>query len=255
MDISRLWVTYAAAALLAVVSTTDTTLAAISPYAPDAWSRGNDADTSYFGWDTLEIAGPPDYGFLWLLDDASPDLGTGITATGTRLFQGTDGAGDPSPTTQGHISSSQNYYSFFDNSDDTVTATAPASGTGGYTTVVLQVFESAGGDGIPDLEFTMDNSIDTWTPTKHLHNVTGVGLAVHWAEWTAPGNDLTFSIHMTSLGPHRVIDSFQVDTYWTSGPAPVVNSITSVPEPATWLLAWGGPIAVLAGRRKLGRLK
>lgn len=230
-----------------------TTFAATSPYAPDAWTRDNNADTSYFGWDVLEIAGPPNYGFLWLLDDATPDLGSGITATGTRIYQGNDGAGDPSPTTQGHISSTLNYYSFFDNADDTITATAPAGGAGGYTTVVLQVFESEGGDGIPDLEFAMDNSVNTWTLDKHLHNVTASGRAVHWVEWSAPGDDLAFSINMTSLAPHRVIDSFQVDTFWTSGDAPVVNSISTVPEPASWLLALGGLAASLVGRRRFGR--
>ena len=226
------------------------TFAAISPYAPDAWSRGNDADTSYFGWDALEVAGPPNLGFLWLLDDATPDLGTGITATGTRIFQGTDGAGDPSPTTQGHISSSLNYYSFFDAADDTITATAPASGGGGYTTVVMQVLENEDGDGIPDLQFAMDNSVDAWTPVKHLHNLIGSGRAVHWVEWTAPGDNLTYSINMTSLAPHRVIDSFQIDTFWTSGDVPVVNATAGVPEPASWLLALGGLAACLAGRRR-----
>jgi PEP-CTERM motif len=241
------------ASLLVAALFASPSLAAIPPFTPDAWSRGNDADTSYFGWDLLDIAGPPNFGGLYILDDSTPDLGAGITATGTRIYQGADGLGDTAPTANGHVSSSQNYYSFFDTSNDTITATAPASGSGGYTTVVLQIYENTGGDGIPDLQFAMDNSVDTWSLDKHLHNLTASGRAVHWVEWTAPGNDLTFHINMTSTEMHRVIDSFQVDTFWTAGEAPVVNAIAAVPEPASWLLALGGLSAVLAGRRKFGR--
>jgi hypothetical protein len=57
---------------------------------------------------------------------------------------------------------------------------------------------------------------------------------------------------MTSAFEHRVVDSFQIDTYW-SADAPVVNAITSVPEPVSWLLALGGLAACLAGRRKFSR--
>jgi PEP-CTERM motif len=248
----RPWVNCAAAGWLVAGLTVNSALADITPYAPDAWDRGNDADTSYFGWDAMEVAGAPNFGFLYMLDDSTPDLGSGITATGTRIFQGTDGFGDPAPTTDGHVSSTTNYYSFFDNADDTITATAPASGSGGFTTVVIQYYENVGGDGNADLLFAMDNSVNTWTLDKHLFNFQANGRSIHWLEWTAPGDNLTFSATMTSLGPHRVIDSFQVDTYW-SADAAVVNAITAVPEPASWLLALGSLAACLARRRMFGR--
>jgi hypothetical protein len=231
----------AAASRLAVASP--------STFSPDAWLRGNNVDTSYFGWDALEIAGPPNHGFFWALDDSTPDLGSGITATGMRLFQGTNGISNLSPTTQGHVSSSTNYYSFFDTSDDTVTATAPASGAGGYTTVVLQIHSTAGGSLLSDLQFTIDSSANSWTLHKHLNNAAVVGLGSHWIEWSAAGANLPFRIKMTSGEPHRTIDSFEIDTYW-SATAPAVNAIAAVPEPATWLLCLVGLGAGIGRRRR-----
>jgi hypothetical protein len=241
------------AGLLAAGLTASAAQAAITSYSPDAWDRDNDADTSYFGWDTLQINFPPFGGPTFKLDDSVPDLGVGITATGTRIYQGTNGLANSSPTTVGHVSSTGNYYSFMDTANDTITATTPASGVGGYTTVVIQYYENVGGDGNADLMFAMDNTVDTWTLDKHLYNATTNGRTIHWLEWWAPGNDLTFSATMTSFGPHRVMDSFQVDTYWTAGDAPVVNALSAVPEPASWLLALGSLAACLAGRRMFGR--
>jgi hypothetical protein len=227
----------------------DSASANTSPYSPDAWARGNDANTSYFGWDDLEISGPPNHGFLWLLDDVTPDLGSGITATGARIHQGADGAANPAPTTQGHVSSSGNYYSFFDTANDTITATAPGSGPGGFTTVVLQVHSTAGGSLLDDLQFAMDNSVNTWTLHKHLNNAGARGLGFHWIEWSAPGAGLPFSIHMTSVAPHRTIDAFELDTYWLAT-APAVNAISSVPEPAAIVLAGLGMCLVHIVRRR-----
>jgi hypothetical protein len=223
-------------------------VAAPSPFAPDAWSRGNNADISYFGWDVFEIAGPPNYGFLWLLDDSTPDLGSGTSAVGRRIFQGNNGAGNPSPTSHGHVSSSGNYYSFFDTANDTLTATAPAGGAGGYTTVVLQVHSTAGGEALGDLQFDIDDSSVPWLLDKHLHNTDGRGLGFHWLEWTAPGDNLAFRVRITSFAPHRAIDAFEFDTYW-SATGPVVNSIASVPEPTTCLLAVAGLASGLVGGR------
>lgn len=227
-----------AVAPLSIAVVTTVAFAAPSGFAPDAWVRGNNADTSYFGWDTFEVFGPPNFGFLYLLDDSTPELGSGITASGTRIFQGTNGAADPAPTTTGHAASSGNYYSFVDTANDTVTATAPASGAGGFTTVVMQLHSSAGGSLLDDLQFAMDNSVNTWTLHKHLNDAGPAGLGYHWIEWSAPGADLPFSIHMTSFGPHRTIDSFEIDTYWSAS-GPVANAISQVPEPATWVLLAG----------------
>jgi hypothetical protein len=226
--------------------------AAPTGYAPDAWVRGNHADTSYFGWDSFEIAGPPNFGPLYMLDDSTPDLGNGTTAMGTRIFQGTNGTADPSPTTNGHVSSSRNYYSFFDTSNDTVVGTAPASGAGGFTTVVLQLHSSAGGSLLEDLAFDIDDSATAWTLHKHLHASGPGGLGFHWIEWSAAGADLPFRITMTSTGQHRTIDSFEIDTFW-SPTAPAVNAITQVPEPAAWLTTILGFAAIAAARRRRDR--
>ena len=210
---------------------------------PDAWLRGNTADASYFGWDVLETAGRPFHGMLRVLDDSTPDLGVGTTATGTRIHQGTNGIANPAPTANGHLSGTTNYYSFNDFSNDTIVGTAPASGSGGHTTVVLQLIENLGGNGLADLAISIDTSVDSWTLDKHLHNLAGNGSGLHWLEWSAPGNDLTFEINMTSTGQHRAIDAFQIDTYWTDGTAPVLNSRQAVPEPASALLAVAGLLA------------
>jgi len=221
-------------------------VAAPTGIAPDAWTRGNNVDTSYFGWDRLEVAGPPNFGPLYLLDDSTPDLGIGITATGTRIFQGSDGANNPAPTTNGHVSSSTNYYSFFNTANDTIHATAPASGAGGFTTVILQLHSSPGGSLLDDMQFAIDSSVNNWTLQQHLNDAGAGGLGYHWLEWTAPGADLPFSVKMTSFEPHRTIDSFEIDTFWTGGPAPVVNAISQVPEPtgllivASMVVACGG---------------
>jgi hypothetical protein len=226
--------------------------AAPTGYAPDAWVRGNNADTSYFGWDAFEIAGPPNFGPLYMLDDSTPDLGSGITATGTRIFQGANGAADPNPTTNGHVSSSQNYYSFFDTANDTIAGTAPASGAGGFTTVVLQLHSSAGGGLLEDLAFDIDDAANAWTLHNHLHGAGPGGLGFHWIEWSAAGANLPFRIAMTSAAPHRTIDSFEIDTFWSPA-APAVNAITQVPEPTAWLLTILTIAAVAAARWRRDR--
>jgi hypothetical protein len=225
-----------AAALLASALAANSSVAGPSPYAPDAWVRGNNASTSYFGWDFFETDGPPNFGTLWMLDDSSPDLGSGITATSTRIYQGVDGFEDPLPTEVGHVSSTGNYYSLDETFDGTIAAMAPASGAGGFTTVVLQLDSTMGGDTIADLQFSMEESAASWTLQKHLHNTHGDGLGYHWLEWTRPGGNVRFQIHITSLLDHRPVESFEIDTYW-SPTGPVVNAITAVPEPATWALA------------------
>jgi hypothetical protein len=229
--VSRIALPTAALSAFAVLGAA-TVLAAPSGFAPDAWTRANDANTSYFGWDILEPATPPNFfGALQVLDDATPDLGMGITATGTRIFQGTNGANNTAPTVNGHMSGSGNYYSFFDAANDTIVGVAPG-GVGGFTTVVLQVHSSAGGSLLDDLSFTIDNSQYTWSLHKHLNDAGPGGLGYHWIEWSAPGGNLPFDITMTSTELHRTIDSFEIDTYWTSGAAPAVSAITQVPEPA-----------------------
>jgi hypothetical protein len=229
-------------------------------YEPDAWTRGNNADTAYFGWDVMEGSGAM-LGFGRVLDDATPDLGSPTTATGTRLFQGANGAADPAPTAYGHRSGSNNYYSGFGDADvanDTVTGTAPASGTGGYTTLVLQILGGApadtGSNPIGDLNFEMLTS--GWTLAKDLYGVEATGTGVYWQEWTAPGSDLPFEVKITSATSSRSIDAVQVDTYWTSSAAgaAVVNarsSIGFVPEPTGAALATLG-LRVLAARRRRG---
>ncbi|MEX2170628.1 MAG: PEP-CTERM sorting domain-containing protein [Pirellulales bacterium] len=206
--------------------------------APDAWTRGNDADTSWFGWDVLEgthpvYPAPPD-GFFRILDDSTPDVGGATTALTPRLYQGNDGVNDPLPTTSGHRSGSGNYYSGFDNAAlDHITAVAPASDVGGFTTVVLQVVGQPG-NGVSALEFAMDGS---WTKVKDLFAINENGAGMYWQEWTAPGNDLPLSMLMTSTETSRGLDAFQVDTFWTSERNPRINAISAIPEPGSVTLA------------------
>ena len=220
-------------------------------FEPDAWTRANDADTSWFGWDALEgthpiYPAPPD-GFFRILDDSTPDVGGVTTALSPRLFQGNNGVTDPLPTTNGHRSGSSNYYSGFDNPAlDRITATAPASGVGGYTTVLLQILGQPGNE-VDDLVFSMDSS---WTKVKDLYSWNENAAGVYWQEWTAPGNDLPISILMTSTESSHAIDAFQVDTFWTADSSPRINARTTIPEPGSIVLSAIALIGTLVALRK-----
>jgi hypothetical protein len=225
-----------------------------SGFAPDAWTRASNASTSYFGWDALTPATPPNFfGMLQVLDDSVPDLGIGTTATNTRIFQGTDGANNTAPTANGHMSGSGNYYSFLDTMNDTITGKAPG-GDGGYTTVVLQLHSSSNGSLLNDLSFAIDNSQNTWTLHKHLNDAGAGGLGFHWVEWSAPGGNLPIAITITSTEQHRTIDSFEIDTFWTNAASPVVNAVTQVPEPSAASLLIVGSIVCGLRRRSRGQL-
>jgi hypothetical protein len=218
-------------------------------FAPDAWVRGNTSETSYFGWDVIEAAGPPTGPFgSFKLDDATPDLGPPTTAAGTRIVQSND-----SFAIYGHRSASGNYYSGFPANalaDDLISAVAPtpAGQSGGFTTVVLQVIGQPTSS-INDLTFTMDN-VAAWTKQKGLYAVNSGGAGVHWQEWTAPGANLPFTIHMQSATSSRGIDAFQIDAHW-SADGPLVNAITAIPEPASAGLAVIGLLSAAGTKRRL----
>jgi hypothetical protein len=227
---------------------------------PDAWTRGNTADTSHFGWDLLET-GNPTLSFGRILDDTTPDIGAPTTATQTRWFQGSNGVAGPLPTAYGHRSGSGNYYSGFGTGDlanDIVTAFTPSSGAGsaGFTTVVLQVLGSpptaTGVNAIADLSFNILSA--NWTKQKSLYGTLANGTGVYWQEWTSPGADVPFSIRMTSLESSRGIDAIQVDTHWTSASAPVINARTTigVPEPGAAVLALVSCVSLALRRRTRG---
>jgi hypothetical protein len=136
------------------------------------------------------------------------------------------------------VSSTHNYYSIDEKFDAKIVGTAPASGAGGFTTVVLQLratqIGGLMGGSLDDLIFNMD--VGTWTLEKHLNDVNADGLGFHWVEWTSPGDHLPFRIRIGSELAHRAVDSFQIDTFWSPS-GKVVNAITAVPEPATALLS------------------
>ena len=200
---------------------------------PDAWSRGNTADTSWFGWDEFEPTGPPTAPFFsFILDDSTPDIGSPTTATSTNIAQSV-----ASQAVYGHRSSSANYYSGFPDdafADDTISGVAPASGAGGYTTILLQVI-GLPGNRVSSLSF--DPGAE-WTRTSDVEGRLADTAGLYWQEWTAPGGNLPFSIEMTSSESSIALDAIQIDTFWTSGDAPVLNSRDriGIPEPASLLL-------------------
>jgi hypothetical protein len=204
-------------------------------FEPDAWTRGNTADASYFGWDVIDNAGPPPGPFgSGRLDDSTPDLGAPTTATSPRLIQS-----PASLAIFGHRSGTGNYYSGFPANafaDDTISAVAPTpiGQNGGFTTVVLQVIGQPTST-INDLSFTMDTNSVAWTKQKDLYAVNEMGAGVYWQEWSAPGDNLPFAIHLESASSSRGIDAFLVDTFW-SATGPVVNSIAALPEPSSLTL-------------------
>ncbi|MEM1083392.1 MAG: PEP-CTERM sorting domain-containing protein [Verrucomicrobiota bacterium] len=216
-------------------------------YEPDSWSRGSGADTAFFGWDVLDASGV----FIsagQVLDDSTPDLGVGTT--GARFYQGTDGTANPAPTFYGHRSGSGNYYSGFlpaAGVDNTITGTAPASGSGGHTTIVLQAIGQPE-NSVSGISWTASAG---WTKVKDLYGTEGDGTGVYWQEWTATGDNLSFSIDLN--GPPGSssygLDAFTVDTYWTDGGSAAANSITIVPEPSSALLI-GLAASVFGFRRR-----
>jgi hypothetical protein len=242
-----------ALALLAI--SMDNQLAAAFDAPPDAWTRANDGDTSHFGWDDFSNPSAP---FLptvpfptgaRVLDDTTPDIDPATTATGIRLYQGADGIADYSPTTYGHVSSSGNYYSGFNDSDfadDTLTAIAPASGTGGYTTAILQI----AGSGVANPDLAISISGADWVLDKSSYGLEGP-TGVYWIQWYAPGNDLPLAIDIDSEYSSVAIDAIQVDTHW-SATAPVLNvgPTLTVPEPASGLLAAGAAVVALIYRQR-----
>ncbi len=217
-------------------------------FEPDAWTRGNTANASYFGWDVVESAGPPLGPFgTGRLDDTTPDLGAPTTAASPRIVQS-----PASLAIFGHRSGTGNYYSGFpDNAlaDDMISATVPAptGQTGGFTTVVLQVVGQPTST-INDLSFAMDTASVAWTKQKDLYAVNENGAGVYWQEWSAPGANLPFAIHMQSVASSRGIDAFQVDTFWSAA-GPVVNSIAALPEPSALGLALIGIAGVTRAAR------
>ncbi|MBA3485006.1 MAG: PEP-CTERM sorting domain-containing protein [Pirellulales bacterium] len=211
-------------------------------FEPDAWTRGNTDDTSYFGWDVIEHAGAPNGPFgSGRLDDTTPDLGAPTTAASPRIVQSA-----ASLAIYGHRSGTGNYYSGFPGNafaDDTISAVAPTpvGQSGGFTTVVLQVIGQPS-NAVPDLSFAADTSSVAWTKQKDLFAVNATGAGVYWQEWTALGDNLPFSIHMTSATSSRGLDAFQVDTFW-SPTGPVINAISAIPEPSSFALAAMGLLA------------
>lgn len=238
-----------AATALLMVSAARATL---STYQPDAWTRGNSSTTSYFGWDVMDDSGIVGFAGSKMLDDPSPEvglsLGIGVTGLNARIFQGTGLAGGYG--SYGHRSSSGNYYSGFnaaDFMDDTITATT-RGGTGGFTTVVLQLLATPG-NSIPGLAFNITGG--TFTLQKSLYGVDGTGTGQYWVEWTAPGANLPVAIDLNSAVSSISADSFTVDTHWTFAASPAVNSIGAVPEPTVASLLGGFGIMWLARRRRL----
>jgi hypothetical protein len=214
-------------------------------YEPDAWTRANDANTSHFGWDSLDRSGPT-LGFTKVLDDTVPDISTGaVTASNTRFYQSPAAA-------NGHVAGSFNYYSIFDTANDFIAGTAPASGSGGHTTVVLQVLGGApgtmGSNPIDDLTFQMITP--GWTLVKDLYGVEANGAGVYWQEWTAPGANLSFDINMTSTTDHRSLDAVQIDTVWTPGASSMVNAIAAIGVPEPNALAVAGVALLPFARRR-----
>ncbi|MEM9176340.1 MAG: PEP-CTERM sorting domain-containing protein [Myxococcota bacterium] len=237
-------------AALALVAATPaaaitTSLGQTWDFEPDAWARGTTADSAYFGWDTLEGSGV----FLsagQILDDTTPDLGTSASS---RLFQGTDGLADPTPTIYGHRSGSGNYYSGFisgANVDDTISGVAPASGAGGFTTVLVQALGQPG-NSVTGITFDAGAG---WTQTANLYGQYPDGTGAYWQEWTAPGANVAFAVNFDSPAgtSSLALDAFQIDTFW-SATGPVTNTVTVVPEPGTALLLGLG-LASLAGARR-----
>lgn len=211
---------------------------------PDAWTRTNDGNTSWYGWDNLEGGGLPTGPMgTYLLDDSTPDVGD---PAGGAFKQSV-----ASEAIWGHRSSSGNYYSGpFSGADDTITGVAPASGAGGYTTLVIQAlgsFSTRGPSSLSTFEFMLDGG---WTKTSDLYATNGIGAGVHWEEWTTPGGNLPYEITMTSADSGG-IDALQIDTYWTPGSAPVLNARSTIPTPGACglLLVALGSMGLSARRR------
>lgn len=225
-----------------------TSLNQVMEYTPDAWTRGNDANTTFYGWDSFEDSGVGGSVGGSILDDSTPDLG--IDPGTARFFQGTNGlASPPPPILYGHRSGSGNYYAGFLASsvmDDTITGTAVSSGSGGFTTLVLQAVGQPA-SGVGSVDFVASAG---WTKVKDIYGTSSNGTGHYWQEWIQAGDNLAFSIDMDSVATSYAFDAFTIDTFWTSGSSAAINSVTAVPEPSTYaMMALGLGLLIFARRR------
>lgn len=183
-------------------------------------------DSTWLGWDTFDDGGSG----LGILNDSTPDIGSdaGILAT-------TNG--------EDHISGSGNYYSSFGSVAEDLTF-AVATGSGGFTTVIVQGNTLFGGFGTP---FVLSD-VGGVSPTM-VSGFNAAGSGQFFAKYKIPGSLSATETLQLNGGGFTSFGALEVDTFWS--PAAFANvSAVAVPEPLSATLISFGLCGLLMRRNR-----
>lgn len=170
---------------------------ASGPVAPS--SRGG-RGTTFFGWDTFGHSGP-----AAVIDDRTPDIGS--DPSGQARFRTTNN--------QVHqfAGGGNLYFTTGTLAEEVTVPTDGLPGSGGFTTIVLQISSASSGFGGATFPAPIAlSSINGAAPT--VVQGTSSASAQLWAKWIVPGNQPSYTIQIS--GPpgqaHYSFDRVEVDT-------------------------------------------
>ncbi len=202
--------------------------------APDAWSRGG-ANTTYYGWDAFE-GGPK------LLDDSSPDINP-FAISGVSIVQNTD--------VFANVRASQNLYSGPADSFDITADAKSDGGTGGFTTILVQIAGSVFGPGRTPAGVAANSfSINGEAPGSLASGYIADNRNLWWLEWILPGSQPLYQLEIDTEATSASLSKITIDTAWSAASALDNTSVTVVPEPGSITLIAAACALFVARRRR-----
>ncbi len=174
------------------------------------------ANTTYTGWDTWD--GDIDD----VITDSTPDLGT-------------DGGAFNTTNGESHRSGSGNYYAFGGSVAEDITFTAPGSGPGGYTTVIVQAVTLFGGWS-NELTFGPIDGVSPTLEVLQLDGVNAAGAGQFFVKYEVPGVVAAPTFSLSADPGHTSFGEFTVDAFWSlDGYA--TDTAVHTPEPTSAVIA------------------